>query len=122
MVNEYLSGKIVLDSSNIKYIFPALNVSNNFATIDYDAHVDTKTDYTITHVFRFMTVQELNTLHTVCAPEQNQLLTILAMSVQNPHFAGFHLTGNCSKFLYVEGSTAWFYGCLHRFSLSFLQN
>ena len=38
MTNESVCGKIVLDNSNNKFIFPALNVSNNFATIDYDAH------------------------------------------------------------------------------------
>ena len=52
MNNEYISGKIVLDNSNNKFVFPALNVSNNFATIDYDAHINTKSDYTINHVFR----------------------------------------------------------------------
>ena len=113
MIDEYISGKIVLDTSNNKFIFPALNVSNNFATIDYDAHINTKIDYTINHVFRSMTVQELNTLHTICELEQNQLLTILAMSVQNPQLAGFLLTGNRSNFLYVEGSTAWLYDCPH---------
>ena len=52
-----------------------------------------------------MTVQELNTLHTVCELERNQLLTILAMSVQNPQIR--------SNFLYVEGSTAWLNDCPH---------
>ena len=42
-----------------------------------------------------MTVQELNTLHTICELERNQLLTILAMSVQNPQLAGFLLTYDC---------------------------
>ena len=60
-----------------------------------------------------MTVQELNTLHTVCELERNQLLTILAMSVQNPQLAAFLLTGNRSNFLYVEGSTAWLFDCPH---------
>ena len=113
IINEYFSGKIVLNNSNNKYIFPALNVSNNFATIDYDAHINTKIDYTINHVFRSMTVQELNSLHTVCELERNQLLTILAMSVQNPQLPGFLLTGNCSNFLYVEGFIAWLYDCPH---------
>ena len=113
MIDEYFSGKIVLDTSNNKFVFPALNVSNNFATIDYDAHINTKIDYTINHVFRSMTVQELNTFHTICELEKNQLLTILAMSVQNPQLAGFLLTGNHSNFLYVEGSTAWLYDCPH---------
>ena len=42
MINECISGKIVFENSNNKFIFPALNVSNIFATIDYDAHTDTK--------------------------------------------------------------------------------
>ena len=113
MIDEYISGKIVLDTSNNNFVFPALSVSNNFATIDYDAHTHTKIDYTINHVFRSMTVQELNTLHTKCELERNQLLTKLAMSVQNPQLAGFLLTGNRSNFLYVEGSTAWLYDCPH---------
>ena len=112
MIHQHISGKIILNTSN-KYIFPALNVSNNFATTDYDAHINTKIDYTINHVFRSMTVQELNTLHTLFELESKQLLTILAMSVQNPQLAGFLLTGNRSNFLYVEGSTAWLYDCPH---------
>ena len=48
IINEYISGKLVLNHSNNKYVFPALNVSNNFATIDYDAHINTKIDYTKT--------------------------------------------------------------------------
>ena len=113
MIDEYISGKIVLDTSDNIFLFPALNVSSNFATIDYDAHINTKIDYTINHVFRSMTVHELYTLHTICEIERNQLLTILAMSVQNPQLAGFLLTGNRSKFLYVEGSTSWLFDCPH---------
>ena len=33
--NIYISGKIVLEISKNKFVFPALKVSNNFATIDY---------------------------------------------------------------------------------------
>ena len=39
-----------------------------------------------------MTVQELNTLHTKYELERNQLLTILAMSIQNPQLVGLLLT------------------------------
>ena len=113
IIHEYITCKIVLDSTTKQYVSPALNVSNNFATIDFDAHINTKIDFTINHVFRSMTVQELTTLHTICDLERNQLLTILAMSVQNPQLAGFLLTGNRSNFLYVEGSTAWLYDCPH---------
>ena len=121
MISEYISGgKIVLDNHDNKFKIPALNVSHNFATIDYDAFINTKIDYTINHDFRFMTVQVLNSLHTVCELERKQLLTILAMSVQNPQLAGFLLTGNRCNFLYVEGSTAWLYDCPH--SLFFIQS
>ena len=51
MIQEYISGKIVLDNSNKNFIFPALNISNNFATIDYDAYINTKSDYIINDVF-----------------------------------------------------------------------
>ena len=106
MNNEDISGKIVLDSFKNKLIFPALNISNNFATIDYDAHINKKIDYTTNHAFRSMTVQELNTLQSACELERNQLLTIPAMSVQNTQLAAFLSTRNCSNFLYVEISTA----------------
>ena len=38
------------------------------------------------------------------------------MSLKNPQFAGFLLTRNRSKFLYVGGSTAWLYGSPHHLS------
>ena len=117
IINDLISGKIVLNNSNNKVMFPALNISKFFATTDYDAPVNTKIDYTINQVFHSMTVQELNTLLTVCELEQNQLLTILAFSVQNSQRAGFLLTGNCGSFFCVEGSTAWLYDCPHFLSL-----
>ena len=113
MIAQGISGQIQYDDTNKKYIFPALNISNNFATLDYHAHINTKIDFTINHVFKSMSVQELNTLHTICELERTQLLTILAMSVKNPQLAGFLLTGNRSTFLYVEGSTAWLYDSPH---------
>ena len=58
-----ISGKIHFDTSKKKYIFPALNISNNFATLDYDAHINTKTDFTINHVFKSMTVDQSNLLN-----------------------------------------------------------
>ena len=113
IINQKTSRKIQFDTSNQKYIFPALNVSNNLATLDYDAHINTKIDFTINHVFKSMTVQELNTLHIVCELKKTQLLTLLAMPVKIPQLAGFLLTGNRSIFLYVEGSTAWLYDFPH---------
>ena len=92
IIHQKISGKIQFDTSNKKYLFPALNVSNNFATLDYNAHINTKNDFSINHVFKSMTAQELNTLHLVCELERTQLLTILAMSVKNPQLAA--ISGN----------------------------
>ena len=113
IIDQNISGRMQFDTSNQNHIFPVLNVSNNFATLDYDAHINTKIDFTINHVYKSMTVQEINTLHTKCELERTQLLTILAMSVKNPQLAGLLLTGNRSNFLYVEGSTAWLYDGPH---------
>ena len=82
MIDQRISGQIQYDNTNKKYLIPALNISNNFATLDYDAHIKTKIDFTKNHVFKSMSVREVNTFHT-------QLLTILAMSVKNPQLAGF---------------------------------
>ena len=89
IIDQNICGRIQFHTSDQKYIFPALNASNNFATLDYDTHINTKIDFTINHVFKSMTVQELNTLHTVCELKRRQLLTILAMSLKNPQLAGF---------------------------------
>ena len=113
VIDQKISGMIQFDTSKQKYTIPALNVSNNVATLDYDVHINTKIDITINHVFKSRTVQELNTLHTVGELERTQLLTILAMSVKNPQLAGFLLTRSRSNFLYVDGSTACLYDCLH---------
>ena len=42
MINKSISGRTVLDPTTKHYNFPALNVSNIFATIDNDAHINTK--------------------------------------------------------------------------------
>ena len=84
--------------------FSSLNSSNDFATFEYEAHINTKIDYSINHVFETMSVAEVNNLHTVCKVERTQILIILGMSVKNPQLAGFVLTQNRSHFLYVEGS------------------
>ena len=100
------SSPLVYDFKKNKKGFPPLNDSNSFSTVDSDAHVSTKIGYSIIHVFRSTGIQELNILKSVSELERTQLLTILAMFVQNPQLAGL-LIGNRSNFLYVEGSSAW---------------
>ena len=55
LLKENISGKTVLDPST-KHVFPALNVSTNFTTLDYEAQINPEIDYTINHVFCSMTV------------------------------------------------------------------
>ena len=50
-------GKLVKDANN-KFLFPPLNTSNSFATVDYDTHINTKIDFTINHVLKTMTASE----------------------------------------------------------------
>ena len=57
IIDQKISGRMQFDTSNQKYIVPALNVSNNFATLDYDAQINTKIVFTIKDVFKSMTVQ-----------------------------------------------------------------
>ena len=68
--------------------FSALNVSSNFAIIDYDTQINTKI-ITLLTMFFVLIVQELNTLRTVCELERDHLLTILSMSEQLSQFIGF---------------------------------
>ena len=100
------SSPLAFASVRTKYSFPPLNDSNSFRTVDYDAHNNTKVDYSINHVFISMTVQELKTLHHICEMQRTQLLTIVAMSVKNLQLVGYVLTGNRSYFFHAEGSTA----------------
>ena len=84
--------------------------------MDYEAHIDTKIDYSINHVFKTMSVFELNTLHIICEVERTHLLTIFAMSVKNSQLAGFFLSQNLSNSSYVKKTTAWLYDGPHRLS------
>ena len=75
-------------------------------------------DSTFNDVFRSMTFQEINTIHTVCEFERNQLITKLAMPVQNCRhwILDFFLRVNRTIFLYDKGFTAWLYGYPYIFS------
>ena len=88
------------------YHFPPLNDTISFGTVVYDAHIESKIVYSINHVFKSLPKKERNAMNHICALERQQLLTILAMSVQKPHFAGYLLIGNLSTSLY-RSSSAW---------------
>ena len=116
LTTQSISGKLFHTPD--KFLFPALNSSNNIATIDYEARINYKIDYAINHVFKSMSVAEPNTLILYAksnALNSSQFLQCrLKMSVKK--LAGCLLTKNRSNFLYVEGSTAWLYDCSHQIS------
>ena len=54
LTTRLISGKLF--HTQDKFLFPALNSSNNFATIDYESYINTKIDYSINHVIKIMSV------------------------------------------------------------------
>ena len=95
-----------------------MNDSNGFGTVEYDADINTKTDYSINHVFKFMTIQELKTPQHICETERSHLFTIKPLSVQNPRLTGYLLTGNRSNVFHVGSSTVWLFNCPEFFQFS----
>ena len=116
MIDEYNSGKIIIGRIHIKYLFLALNVSNDFATIDYEAYLNTKIYYTINHVFLYDCTKTEYPSYSLRTRTKSTSYNTCNVSTKH-QFSGFLLTGNRSNFLYVEGSTAWSYDCPHFLSL-----
>ena len=71
LTTKLVSGKLI--HTQDKFLFQALNSFNNFATIGYEHHINTKIDYLNNHVFKRMSGAEFNTLHTICEVERTQL-------------------------------------------------
>ena len=69
-----MSSPLVFDSVKIKSYFPPMNDSNSFGTVDYRAQINANIDDSINHVFKSISIQELNTLHNICDLERTQLL------------------------------------------------
>ena len=61
LLTQLNSRKLIQDQNNL--LFRALNFSNDFATIDFEARVNTKIDYSNNHVLKTIIAAELNTLH-----------------------------------------------------------
>ena len=117
----------VYHSLKSKYNFIALprNFSKSFGTVEYDAHIITKIEKSVEHVSKIMTILKLHTLVLDFELGKTKLLTILAMSVQNPLPVGYLSTGNRSTFLALESSSArshnstWLLSTLHGADKSF---
>ena len=72
-------------------------------------HMGTKLDCLFFQSSRLPQASEIQLLKNQCEQERTQIPTFLMLSLENPRFAGFMLTGNCSMFLETDGSLAWLY-------------
>ena len=72
--------------------------------IHYDIHLDMKLVYTISRIFKEMSLSELERLHHLCELKRTQFLQSLALAVLKIPYAGFLLSGNRSNFFNYEGS------------------
>ena len=69
--------------------------------------MNSKIKYSINHVKKFMTVQELNTQYRISELERTHLLCFLAKFVQIPQLDLYDFIRNCSEFLNVESCINW---------------
>ena len=95
-----------------------LSLMNNFyfGAIHYEIHLDMKLDYTISRIFREMSLSELETLHQLCELERTQILQSLALAVLKIPYAAFLLSENRSNFIDFERSILWYYTCTKKVS------
>ena len=82
-----------------------------YLNMDYEMHMGTKFDYLFFQSSRLLQASEIQLLKNQCEQEKTQILTILMLSLENPHLAGYMLTGNQSMFLETDGSLACLYHC-----------
>ena len=73
--------------------------SIRFGTLKKPAHLISKVDYTINHIYEFMTTSEINTLTKLCETKGTQFLSILSLAQTNPFTAGDLLTRNRGSFI-----------------------
>ena len=79
--------------------------------MDYEMHKGTKFDYLLFQSSRLLQASEIQRLKNQFGPERTRILTILMLSLENPHLARYMLTGNRSTLLETDSSLAWFYHC-----------
>ena len=82
-----------------------------YLNMDYEMHMGTKLDYFFFQSSRLLQAFEIQLLKNQCEQERSHILTLLTLSLGNPCFAGYMLTGNRSSFLETVGSLAWLNHC-----------
>ena len=82
-----------------------------YLKMDYEMHMGTKLDYLFFQSSRLPQASEMQLLKNQCEQERTQKLTILMLSLENPHHAGYMFTRNRSVFLETDDSRYWLYHC-----------
>ena len=82
-----------------------------YLNMDYEMHMGTNLDYLFFQSSRLLQASEIQLLKNQCEQERKQIFTILMLSLENPRFAGYMLTGNRPMFVETDGSLAWLYHC-----------
>ena len=77
-----------------------------YLNMDYEMHIGTKLDHLFFQSSRLLQASEIQLLKKQSEQERTQILTILMLPLENPHLAGYMLTGNRSMFLETDGSLA----------------
>ena len=75
--------------------------------LDFELHQGTKLDYLFFESSKALECSEIQLLKNLCVKERTEILTILMLSMENPHLAGYMLTRNHSMFLSTNGSVTW---------------
>ena len=94
--------------------------STDYGAIHHDIHLDIKLDYTISRIFKEMSLSELETLHQLCELDRTQILQSLALAVLKIPSAGYLLPRSRSNFIDYEGNILWYYTCTRKVSPSYV--
>ena len=86
--------------------------------IDYEAHLNTKSNFYQYTNSRRLQFSEINTIQQICELERSLKSTQPSYSRLSPKLAGILLTNNRSMFLKTNGIIAWLYHCAKFYSPS----
>lgn len=73
-----------------------------------------KLDFLMYQQTQMLRISEISLLKSMCELERTQILTILALAVQNAQLAGYLLTGKRSNYVTTDGAIAYLYTCTER--------
>ena len=78
-----------------------------FGAIHYDIHLDMKVVYTMSRIFKEISLSELEMLHHLCELERTKVFHSLALAVLKTPYTGYLSLCNRSIFIDYEGNMLW---------------